>query len=195
MSFFDESRFRFYLCIFEVVMANQKELAQHLDLTDRQVRYLLADGILPTSRGNGGLNLQHCRLAYFRYLRGLNSGQVKAEAGHLVEDGIDPLVEYHLMIEKVRLTTAQAVAQEKKNEVMEQQLIPVEIATFVLSKVASHIASVLDTVPQKLRRKHPEMDPRHLESLEREIAVARNLAAEVGEKVPEFLDEYFEKYV
>ncbi|RON48569.1 DNA packaging protein [Pseudomonas frederiksbergensis] len=176
-------------------MANQKELAQHLDLTDRQVRYLLADGILPTSRGNGGLNLQHCRLAYCRYLRGLNSGQVKAEAGDLVEDGIDPLVEYHLMIEKVRLTTAQAVAQEKKNEVMEQQLIPVEVATFVLSKVASHIASVLDTVPQKLRRKHPEMDPRHLESLEREIAVARNLAAEVGEKVPEFVDEYFEKYV
>jgi len=176
-------------------MANQKELAQHLDLTDRQVRYLLADGILPTSRGNGGLNLQHCRLAYFRYLRGLNSGQVKAEAVHLLEDGIDPLVEYHLLNEKMRLTKAQAVAQEKKNEAMEQQLIPVEIATFVLSKVASHIASVLDTVPQKLRRKHPEMDPRHLESLEREIAVARNLAAEVGEKVPEFLDEYFEKYI
>lgn len=176
-------------------MANQKELAQHLDLTDRQVRNLLADGILPTSRGNGGLNLQDCRLAYIRYLRGLGSGQVKAEAGHLVEDGIDTLVEYHLMIEKVRLTKAQAVAQEKKNEVMEQQLIPVEIATFVLSKVSSHIASVLDTVPQKLRRKHPEMDARLLESLEREIAVARNLAAEVGEKVPAFLDEYFEKYV
>ncbi|KJZ46022.1 terminase small subunit [Pseudomonas fluorescens] len=176
-------------------MANQKELAQHLDLTDRQVRYLLADGILPTSRGNGGLNLQHCRVAYIRYLRGLNSSQVKAEAGELDEDGIDPLVEYHLMIEKVRLTTAQAVAQEKKNEVMEQQLIPVEVATFVLSKVASHIASVLETIPQKLRRKHPEMDPRHFESLEREIAVARNLAAGVDEKVPEFLDEYFEKYV
>lgn len=176
-------------------MANQKELAQHLDLTDRQVRNLLADGILPTSRGNGGLNLPDCRLAYIRYLRGLGSGQVKAETGDLAEDGIDPLVEYHLMIEKVRLTTAQAVAQEKKNEVMEQHLIPVESATFVLSKVASHIASVLDTVPQKLRRKHPEMDPRHLESLEREIAVARNLAAEVDEKVPEYLDEYFEKYV
>jgi phage terminase Nu1 subunit (DNA packaging protein) len=175
-------------------MANQKELAQHLDLTDRQVRYLLADGILPTSRGNGGLNLQHCRLAYCRYLRGLNSGQVKAEAGDLVKDGIDPLVEYHLMKEKVRLTKAQAVAQEKKNEVMEQQLIPVEIATFVLSKVASQIASLLDTVPLKLRRKHPEMDPRHLESLEREIALARNLMAQVDEKLDEYLDEYFELY-
>lgn len=175
-------------------MANQKELAQHLDLTDRQVRYLLADGILPTSRGNGGLNLQHCRLAYFRYLRGLSSGQVKAEAGHLVEDGIDPLIEYRLLEERVRLTTAQAVAQEKKNEVTEQQLIPVEIATFVLSKVASQIASLLDTVPLKLRRKHPEMDPRHLESLEREIALARNLMAQVDEKLDEYLDEYFELY-
>ncbi|MDI3356538.1 terminase small subunit [Pseudomonas sp. UYIF39] len=109
-------------------------------------------------------------------------------------DGIDPSIEYHLMIEKVRLTKAQAVAQEKKNEVMQQQLIPVEIATFVLSKVASQIASLLDTVPLKLRRKHPEMDPRHLESLEREIALARNLMAQVDEKLDEYLDEYFELY-
>jgi phage terminase Nu1 subunit (DNA packaging protein) len=176
-------------------MANQKELAQHLDLTDRQVRNLLADGILPTSRGNGGLNLQDCRHAYIRYLRGLGSGQVKAEAGHLLEDAIDPMVEHHLLEERVRLTKAQAVAQERKNEVMEQQLIPVGIATFVLSKVASQIASVLETVSLKLRRKHPEMDPRHLESLEREIALARNLAAQVDEKLDEYLDEYFELYV
>lgn len=175
-------------------MANQKELAQHLDLTDRQVRNLLADGILPTSRGNGGLNLQDCRHAYIRYLRGLGSGQVKAEAGYLPEHAIDPMVEQHLLEERVRLTTAQAVAQERKNEIMDKQLVPVDFATFSLSKVASHIASVLDTVPQKLRRKHPDMDPRYLESLEREIAVARNLAAQVGEKLDEYVDEYFEEY-
>lgn len=171
-------------------MANQKELAQHLDLTDRQVRYLLADGILPTSRGNGGLNLQDCRLAYMRYLRGLGSGQVKAEAGHLNENGIDPLAEHRLIQERLRLTSAQAFAQEQKNAVVERQLVPVDFAIFALSRIASHIASLLDTVPLKLRRKHPEMDFKHLESLKREIALARNLAAEVGERLPEYLEEY-----
>ncbi len=176
-------------------MANQKELAQHLDLTDRQVRYLLADGILPTSRGNGGLNLQDCRLAYIRYLRGLGSGQVKAEAGHLIGEDPGSSLDNLLLQEKVRLTTAQAVAQERKNEVLERQLVPVGFATYSLSKIASQIGSILDTVPLKLRRKHPEMDPRHLESVEREIALARNLAAQVGDKLDEYLDEYFELYV
>lgn len=176
-------------------MANQKELAQHLDLTDRQVRNLLADGILPTSRGNGGLNLQDCRLAYIRYLRGLGSGQVKAEAGHLFGEDLGSSLDNLLLQEKVRLTTAQAVAQERKNEVLERQLVPVGFATYSLSKIASQIGSVLDTVPLKLRRKHPEMDPRHLESVEREIALARNLAAQVGEKLDEYLEEYFELYV
>ncbi|VVO77096.1 terminase small subunit [Pseudomonas fluorescens] len=176
-------------------MANQKELAQHLDLTDRQVRNLLADGILPTSRGNGGLNLQDCRLAYIRYLRGLASGQVKAEAGHLFGEDLGSSLDNLLLQEKVRLTTAQAVAQERKNEVSERQLVPVGFATYSLSKIASQIGSVLDTVSLKLRRKHPEMDPRYLESLEREIALARNLAAQVAEKLEEYLDEYFELYV
>lgn len=176
-------------------MANQKELAQHLDLTDRQVRNLLADGILPTSRGNGGLNLQDCRHAYIRYLRGLGNGQVKAEAGYPPEEDFDPMVEHHLLEERFRLTRAQAVAQERKNEISERQLVPVGFATFSLSKIASHIASVLETVPLKLQRKHPEMDPRHLQSLEREIALARNLAAQVDEKLDVYLAEYFELYV
>lgn len=176
-------------------MANQKELAQHLDLTDRQVRNLLADGILPTSRGNGGLNLQDCRLAYIRYLRGLGSGQVKAEAGPLFGEGLGSSLDNLLLQEKVRLTTAQAVAQERKNEVSERQLVPVGFAIYSLSKIASQMSSLLDTVPLKLQRKHPEMDPRHLESLEREIALARNLMAQVDEKLEEYLDEYFELYV
>lgn len=176
-------------------MANQKELGQHLDLSDRQVRYLLANGILPSSRGNGGLNLEECRLAYFRYLRGLGRGHVKAEAGHLVEGGIDLLVEYHLLKEKLRLTTAQAVAQEKKNEITLGQLIPVGFATYVLSKIASQIASQLETVPLKLRRKHPEMNVKHLESLQRELALARNLSAKLDEMLPEYLADYLQLYV
>lgn len=173
-------------------MANQKELAYHLDLTDRQVRNLLVDGILPTSRGNGGLNLETCRMAYIRYLRGLGSGQVKAEADPLFEEGIDPLAEHRLIQERVRLTSAQAFAQEKKNEVMERQLVPVDIVIFVLNRIASQIASILETVPLKLRRKHPEIDIKFVESLQREIAIARNLAANIGENLPDYLDDYLE---
>lgn len=71
-------------------------------------------------------------------------------------------------------------------------MVPVGIAIFVLSKIAAQLGSMLDTMPLKLMRKHPDIDPRHLESLTREIALARNLSAETAERLPEDLNEYFE---
>jgi phage terminase Nu1 subunit (DNA packaging protein) len=45
-------------------MASQIEIAAHLNLSDRQIRNLVADGVLPASRGRGGMDLDACRLAY-----------------------------------------------------------------------------------------------------------------------------------
>lgn len=107
-------------------------------------------------------------------------------------EGLDPLVEYKLLAERLRLTSAQAEAQEKKNLVQDKQLVPVPFATFALSKGIAQIASKLETVAKTVSRKHPEVDPRVIESFERELAVARNIAASFGEQLPELLDEYVE---
>lgn len=107
-------------------------------------------------------------------------------------EGIDPLVEYKLMAERLRLTAAQATSQEKKNQVDDRQLVPVPFATFALAKIAAQIGSKLDTVGKTVARRHPEVDPRVVESMERELALARNIAAEFGERLPELLDEYVE---
>lgn len=106
--------------------------------------------------------------------------------------GIDPLADHKLTQERLRLTSAQADSQEQKNEVSRKRLVPVDFATFALSRVAAQIGSMLDTVPLKLRRKHPDLDVRHVESLQREIAHARNTAAEAGDLIPGLLDEYLE---
>lgn len=108
------------------------------------------------------------------------------------EDGVDPLAEQKLLQERLRLTSAQADAQEKKNQINDRRLVPVDFAVFALAKIASQIGSTLDTVPLKLRRRHPDLDVRHVESLQREIALARNTAAELGDLLPELLDEYVE---
>jgi phage terminase Nu1 subunit (DNA packaging protein) len=128
----------------------------------------------------------------------LNNRLAQAEqknAASETPDGIDPLIEYKLMVERQGLTAAQRIAQEKKNEIADKQLVPVGFAIFALSKIAAQLGSLLDTVPLKLKRKHPEIDVRHIESLQREIALARNLAADSGEQLPEFLDEYLETLV
>jgi phage terminase Nu1 subunit (DNA packaging protein) len=170
-------------------MATQVEVAAHLDLSDRQVRNLLTDGVLPASKGAGGLDIEACRLAYIRYLRGMASGQVKPEVAQS-QDEIDPLVEMRLQQERLRLTAAQAEGQELKNEVTKRKSVPTDFATFVLSRLAAEIGSILDTLPLTLKRRHPELEVRHVESVQRELAKARNRAASLDDRLLGLLDEY-----
>lgn len=172
-------------------MATQIEVAAHLDLSDRQVRNLIADGVLPASKGHGGLDLEACRLAYIRYLRGMGTGQVKPEVP-AEPDGIDPLVELKLQQERLRLTAAQAEGQELKNDIARRRSVPTEFATFVLSRLAAEIASILDTLPLTLKRRHPDLEVRHIESVQRELAKARNRAATLDDRLPGLLNEYLD---
>ncbi|MGQ7957673.1 terminase small subunit [Pseudomonas sp. SP16.1] len=105
-------------------------------------------------------------------------------------DTPDPMIEYKLLQERLRLTTAQAYAQEQKNQVNDKILVPVPFATFALAKIAAQIGSKLETVGKTVSRRHPEIDPRILETLEREIAMARNITAQFGDDLPGILDEY-----
>ncbi len=105
-------------------------------------------------------------------------------------EGLDPLAEAKLTQQKLRLTTAQAYAQEQKNQVNDKILVPVPFATYALAKIAAQIGSKLETVGKTVSRRHPEIDPRILETLEREIAMARNITAQFGDDLPGILDEY-----
>ncbi len=172
-------------------MATQLEVGAHIDLSDRQVRSLVADGVLPASKGAGGLDLDACRLAYIRYLRGISSGQVRPEVPAAIE-GPDPLAEAKLTQERLRLTSAQAEGQELKNEVTKRKSVPASFATFVLSRLAAEIGSILDTLPMTLKRRHPDLEVRHIESVQRELAKARNRAATLDDRLPGLLDEYLD---
>ena len=57
-------------------MATQSEIASHIDLSTRQISNLLKRGILPPAIARGGLNIDACRLAYIRYLRGMGRNQI-----------------------------------------------------------------------------------------------------------------------
>lgn len=107
-------------------------------------------------------------------------------------DDLDPLVEAKLAQEKLRLTAAQADGQELKNEVARRRSVPVDFAMFVLSRIAAEIASGLDSLPLTLKRRHPDLEVRHIESVQRELAKVRNRAAQLDDRLPELLDEYLD---
>ncbi|MAX91755.1 MAG: DNA packaging protein [Pseudomonas sp.] len=171
-------------------MATQVEVAAHLDLSDRQVRNLLTDGVLPSSKGAGGLDVDACRLAYIRYLRGIGSGQVRPEPPSDEDDDGDTAK--RLEVERLRLTAAQAEGQELKNDITKRKSVPTEFATFVLSRLSAEIGSILDTLPLTLKRRHPDLEVRHIESVQRELAKARNRAATLDDRLPGLLNEFID---
>ncbi len=96
----------------------------------------------------------------------------------------------NLEYERYRLTKAQADAQELKNQIATQKVISTEFALFALVNTASEIASTLDQIPAAVSRKDPQLEQRHLDLIEFEIAKACNIAAALGDKLPDLLNEF-----
>ncbi len=94
--------------------------------------------------------------------------------------------------EEYLLAKERRIGQQQKNEIQAGTMIPTEFATFALSRLAARVASILDTLPLTIRRAHPDLEARHIDSITSEVAKARNTAAEADEILPELVEEYVE---
>ncbi|HGF6203660.1 TPA: terminase small subunit, partial [Escherichia coli] len=83
--------------------------------------------------------------------------------------------------ERHRLTRAQADAQELKNARDSAEVVETAFCTFVLSRIAGEIASILDGIPLSVQRRFPELENRHVDFLKRDIIKAMNKAAALDE--------------
>lgn len=164
-------------------MATQKEVGEHLDISDRQVRNLVKDGVLPAAKGPGGLNLESCRKAYIHYLRHLSNSNKSVTEPEDFEEG-------SLEYERYRLTKAQADSQELKNQIATQEVVPADFATYALAKVAAEASGVIDSLPLNIIRKHPELTTIQTENIKRELAKALNALSRLEQSLPEVLDDY-----
>jgi len=98
-------------------MANQTEVAGHLDLSQAAVSQLASAGVIKPAKGRGSYSVDECRVAYIRHLR-------EVAAGRSAGDPEAP----NLVLERARLARAQADAQERKNREAEGELIEMEHA-------------------------------------------------------------------
>lgn len=116
-------------------MATQAEVGIHIDLSDRQVRNLVKEGVLPAGQGPGGLNLEACRLAYIRHLRGKVTGQVARPTANLDQHS-----------ERARLTHHQANIAEMEERRLQGSLVPesevVEWAQQMIAAAKSRLLSI-----------------------------------------------------
>lgn len=167
----------------------QKQIANHLDLSVRQVQRLMKDGVLPGSKGSRGYDLDACRFAYITYLRSRAGGDTQQPQSLDLDDA-----ELKRKQEEanLRLTEQRALDLEIKNERNAGKLIPTAFVIFAMTqKVIPEISSLLDSLPLTMKRKHPDLQQRHLNALEREITRLRNMAGAHDEKaLSAWIDEY-----
>jgi len=152
-------------------MATQAEVAQHLFISDRQVRNLITDGVFAGSRGKGGLNLDDCRKRYLDYLRGQKTGQVKtgsdpegdAEPGDLI-GGIN------VAFEDARKKKLDADTREFKLNQLRSEYVPVELLTYSIGSISEMLVSNLQSLPMKMKVADPSITARSIDKAKREIA-------------------------
>lgn len=152
-------------------MATQKEIANHLGLSDRQIRNLIADGILPASKGKGGMDLDDCRYRYIDYLRGQKTGQVKkawdedfdAEPGDIVA-GIN------VPEQEARKKLYDADTKEHRLNVLRKEFVPIELLIYSVSKISEMLIANLNSLPMKMKVSDPTLNARSIDAAKREIA-------------------------
>lgn len=132
-----------------------------------------------------------CRSVLDLKLAELEAKQQSSQPGD-DDMGFDPLLKHKREQEEYLLTKERRIGQQQKNELAARKVIPSEFAIFTLSKIAAEIAAILDTLPLTMKRKHPDLETRHLDTLMRELARARNQASGLDSLLPELLDDYFD---
>ncbi|MGY6214972.1 terminase small subunit [Methylolobus aquaticus] len=159
----------------------QRELAEHLDLSERALRDLLSDL---------GIDHKQCtrdevRVAYIRRLREQAAG--RATSGDL-----------SLSEERAGLAREQKLLARIRKRRELGEWAPIENITLVLSRVTSQMASTFDGIPVQLKRRFPGVTAEQMGVIREELAKARNLLVSAGTKAIEaeamdlvdYVDEY-----
>ena len=149
-------------------MATQTEAAEHIDVADRTFRRLQKEGILPPNKGRGGYDLEACRVAYIRHLRGVASGQHAADPETL-----------DLTMERARKERAMADKTEFDLSILKKEYVHISHVERILERFAAQAAAAFDAVAAKIKNRLPHLSQRDIDVVKKELAGTRNAVAEL----------------
>ncbi|EML9988448.1 TPA: terminase small subunit [Citrobacter farmeri] len=120
------------------------------------------------------------------------SNRVENELSKIMDQGGD-IDDAELLKARIRLTNAQADAQELKNARETGEVIDTAFATYVLAKLAAEIGSIMDSLPLTINRKFPDMETRYSNAIKVEVNRAVSRASTVADLIPEMAERYIEE--
>lgn len=137
----------------------QAEIADHLDMSDRNLRDVLQELNLDHKQ----VSLSVLRVAYIRRLREQAAGRMGNEAG-----GLD------LVQERAALARAQRESQDIKNAVARREYAPIGLLADVLGMASSAVVDRFDQLEGSLRKACPDLPEAAKTTVQQVIAAARN---------------------
>lgn len=152
-------------------MATQKQVADHLFISERQVRNLITDGKLAGSKGKGGLDLDDCRKRYIDYLRGQKTGQVKSPGADDEEAELGDVVGgINVPLQEARKKKLDADTREFKLNQLRKEYVPVALMVYSVSKLSEMLVSNVSSLPMKMKVADPSLSARSLDKSKQVIA-------------------------
>lgn len=120
------------------------------------------------------------------------SNRVENELSKIMDRGGD-IDDVELLKARIRLTNAQADAQELKNARETGEVIDTAFASYALAKLAAEIGSIMDSLPLTINRKFPDMEPRYSNAIKVEVNRAVSRASTIADLIPEMAERYIEE--
>lgn len=151
----------------------QKQIGDLLGISDRQVRNLQNQGVLPKAKGRDGIDPMECIHSYISY---------KSVEKPTEEEPETPTEESEKQREqqlKNDEREERILLNRTKRLVLEKQYAPISIITDTISMVAIALRTRVDSWLPKLKMAWPDMPPEQIEVLKRELAMALNELADV----------------
>ncbi|MFS3227824.1 phage tail terminator protein [Escherichia coli] len=166
---------------------NKKQLADIFGASIRTIQNWQEQG-MPVLRGGGkGNEVLYDSAAVIKWYAErdaeIENEKLRREVEELRQASEADLQPGTIEYERHRLTRAQADAQELKNARDSAEVVETAFCTFVLSRIAGEIASILDGLPLSVQRRFPELENRHVDFLKRDIIKAMNKAAALDELI------------
>ena len=173
---------------------NKKQLADIFGASIRTIQNWQEQG-MPVLRGGGkGNEVLYDSAAVIKWYAKrdaeIENEKLRREVEELRQASEADLQPGTIEYERHRLTRAQADAQELKNARDSAEVVETAFCTFVLSRIAGEIASILDGIPLSVQRRFPELENRHVDFLKRDIIKAMNKAAALDELISTFSGDY-----
>lgn len=169
-------------------MATQTEVAEHLFLTDRQIRTLSKRPGAPISKGRGGYSLDEWRKFYIHYLKGLSAGSDEPEVGQ--DEGEAVIASLKRRKLELELEDKEVGIAKKRYEqqIKERLYAPIVLITEAVVGVAVSINSRMEGVLPRLKQAWPDMPVEAQAALQKELVAISNDLATVQPDLSDYVE-------